>query len=152
MILQCFSDATLITESGTRLYGPGELVTLPIHEAVKVMNLASDHFKIVKPTPLLPGVTVCWILPDDRVQGPGIVVQLVDGSPPDRRLSVLIDGALCWIKEQVIVDINPWPAIDAKLEEACDHAISEGEESPKVLEVREWLCTHFDEDKDPWMR
>lgn len=146
MVLQCFSDATLITSSGTSLYGPGELVTLPTHEAVKVMNLASDHFKIVKPTPLMPGVAVCWSLPNDRVQGPAIV-QLVDGASPNRRISVLIkeEDELRWIREQDILDINPWPAIDAKLEEAADLMLCQGEESPKFIEIQEWVLANFGE-------
>lgn len=151
MILQALSDCTLIDSSGTRLYGPGELVTLPMHDALKVMNLAQAHFKIIKPTPVIPGVAVCWILQTDRVQGPGIV-QLVAGTPLTRLIAVLKEGELLWISEQSVIDIDPWPAIDAKLEEAVDHAIRDGEESPKVTAVREWLCTHFDEDKDPWMR
>lgn len=145
MLLQVLSDCTINGPFGFRVYGPGELLTLPARDALKVMILEPDHFKIIKPTPLIPGVVVCWLLPDDSAQGPG-VVQLINGDPPNRRLSVLIDGELRWIHERDIIAIDPWPAIDAKLEEAVDHALSEGDESPKVLEVREWLSAHFDED------
>ncbi|MBI5673487.1 MAG: hypothetical protein HZC50_09660 [Nitrospirae bacterium] len=129
----------------TRLLGPGELIELPSHLALKVLLKEPDHFKILKPLPMLPGVAVRWLLPDDTAQGPGLV-QLVDGEPPNRQISVLHEEKLCWIHERDIVEIDPWPAIDAKLDETLERAISEGEESPKVLEVREWLCTHFDED------
>lgn len=146
MLLLCFSDVTLITESGTSLIGPGETVNLPAPDALKVMGEASAHFKILAPTPLLPGVAVCWSLSDDRVQGPGIVAQIVGDSSPDRRLSVSIDEAQYWIAERDIVDINPWPAIDAKLEDAWPYLLVDGDESPKVQEVRAWLATHFDDD------
>lgn len=145
MRLQCFSDCTLIDSSGTRLIGPGEIVSLPIEDAVKVMNLVSTHFKILSPTPLLPGVAVCWTL-NDQVQGPGIVLQ-VEGLEPVRVLSVETDGQLHRIAEPSVIDIDPWPAIDAKLEEAVDHVIRDGEDSPKVIEIREWLSTHFDDDR-----
>ncbi|MDF0674236.1 MAG: hypothetical protein P0120_07815 [Nitrospira sp.] len=151
MVLQCFSDCTLIAESGTRLIGPGELVMLPAREALRVMELARAHFKIVKPTPLLPGVVVCWASPDGCVKGPGIV-QLVDGHLPDRRISVLNETGLRWICEEAVVDIDPWPAIDAKLEEAVDYVLLEGYESPKFIAVCDWIRTHFNEDKDLWTR
>ncbi len=146
MILQSFCDCTLRDESGTRLIGPGELVTLPTETALKVMIDAPEHFKIIKPTPLLGGVAVCWALSDGRMHGPGIV-QEVEGNSPNRRIAVVSDTGILWIDERNVIDINPWPAIDAKLEESVDHVIAYGEEAPKVLEVREWIYTHFDEDR-----
>ena len=145
MILQVLSDCTINGPCGFRMYGPGELLTLPAYQAVRVVNLEPEHFKIMKPTPLIPGAAVRWLLPDDTAQGPG-AVQLVDGEPPNRRISVLIDGELRWIHERDITEVDPWPAIDAKLEEAVDVVILEGEESPKVLAIREWLVTHFEEE------
>ena len=150
MVLQCFSDVTLIRESGTSLHGLGETLDLSLHEAVKVMNEAARHFKIVSPVPLLPGVAVCWSLPDGRMEGPGTVLT-VDGQAPHRMLCVTNDETICSVEEADLVDIDPWPAIDARLEEAVDHAILEGEESPRLRKVREWLATHFDENKDQWM-
>lgn len=143
MRLQCFSDCTLIDSTGTRLIGPGEVISLPMHDAVKVMCLAHERFKILSPTPLLPGVAVCWSL-EDRVQGPGIVM-LVEGSAPARMLLVEHDGQLHRIAEQSVGDIDPWPAIDGKLEEQLQFILSEGLESEKVKEITEWVCTHFDE-------
>lgn len=145
MVLQCFSDVTLVTKSGTSLHGPGERLELSLHEAVKVMLYAPQHFKIVAPLPLLPGVVVCWSLPDGRVVGPGTVLT-VEGQPPHRMVFVTNHAALCSVKEADLVDVDPWPAIDARLEEAVDHAIVEGKESPRLREVREWIATHFDED------
>jgi hypothetical protein len=150
MTLQALSDITLVSESGVRLYGPGELVTLPIHEAMKTMLAAAKHFKIVKPTPLISGVTVRWLSDDDCVRGPG-VVSMVDGSHPDRRVAVQMEGELRWIRERDLVEIDPWPAIDAKLEDAWPYLAIEGEESPKVIEVRDWMLAHFD-DREPWKR
>ncbi len=63
-----------------------------------------------------------------------------------RTVAVQVNGALSWVYERDIVEIDPWPVIDAKLEEAVDYAIREGEDSPKVLEIREWLNTYFEED------
>lgn len=84
---------------------------------------------------------------DDTAQGPGIV-QLVDGERPNRRISVLIEGELRWIHGWDITEIDPWPAIDGKLEEAVDHVIQEGEESRKLRAIQEWLHANFDEDGD----
>ncbi len=47
MVLQAFSDVTFIDENGTRLFGPGEILTLPMPDALKAMNLAHEHFKIL---------------------------------------------------------------------------------------------------------
>lgn len=146
MVIQALSDTTLIDSSGTRLFGVGEKLILPTRDAVKVMLQAPAHFKILEPTPIIPGVALCWSLPDDRVQGPG-TVQLVKGCRPHRVITVLHEGALLWIAEQSIIDIDPWPAIDAKLENAWPYLFIDGEESPKFIEVREWLFAHFDEDK-----
>lgn len=143
--LQVLSDCTITGPFGFRMHGPGELLTLPVHEALKVMNLEPSHFKIMSPTPLIAGVAVRWLLPDDRVQGPGLV-QLVDGDYPDRRISVLLDGELRWIHERDIVEIDPWPAIDARLEEMADYYLIDGDESPKVQDCREWLVAHFGEE------
>lgn len=153
MLLQALSDCVINIHDPlvTRLLGPGELIELPAHLAMKLLQYEPDHFKILKPLPLLPGVAVRWLLPDDTAQGPGMV-QLVDGEPPNRQIAVLHEEKLWWIHERDIVEIDPLPAIHSKLDEALERVISEGEESPKVMEVREWLCTHFDEDKDPWMR
>ncbi len=150
MILQVLSDCTITGPFGFRLYGPGELLTLPAYLAVRVVNLEPQHFKIMKPTPLIPGVAVRWLLPDDTAQGPG-AVQLVDGERPNRRISVLIDGELRWIHERDIIEVDPWPAIDAKLEEAVDHLILEGEASPKLIPIQEWLVANFDEDQEQWI-
>ncbi len=121
------------------------MLDLPLGEAVKVMNEASKHFKIIAPLPLLPGVMVCWSLPDGRTEGPGTVLT-VEGRMPHRMLSVTNDEAICLVEEADLVDINPWPLIDSMLEEGVDRLIVEGEESPRIREVREWLTTHFDED------
>lgn len=146
MVLQCFSDVTLVTKSGTSLHGPGERLELSLHEAVKVMLYAPQHFKIVAPLPLLPGVVVCWSLPDGRIAGPGTVLT-VEGRMPHRMLSVTSAEAICVVEEAGLVDIDPWPALDAKLDEEVDHFILEGEESPRRHEVHEWLETHFGEDE-----
>lgn len=151
MILQVLSDCTINGPFGFRMCGPGELLTLPAHEAVKVVNLEPEHFKIVKPTPLISGVAVRWLMDDDRLQGPGIV-QLVDGVHPDRTIAVQVDSDLRWICERNITEIDPWPAIDAKLDEAFESVTRDGATSSKVTEVREWLSAHFDECTDSWIR
>jgi hypothetical protein len=151
MILQVLSDCTLNVNGDFRLYGPGELLTLPAYLAVRVVNLEPQHFKIMKPTPLIPGVAVRWLSPDDTAQGPG-AVQLADGEWLNRRILVLIDGELRWIHERDITEVDPWPAIDAKLEEAVDHLILEGEASPKLVPIQEWLIANFEEDGDPTIR
>ena len=153
MVLQALSDCVINIHDPlvTRLLGPGEIIELPAPLALKLLQYEPDHFKILKPLPMLPGVAVRWLLPDDTAQGPGMV-QLVAGESPYRQIAVLHEEKLWWIHERDIVEIDPRPAIHSKLDEALARVISEGEESPKVLEVREWLCAHFDEDKDPWMR
>jgi len=146
MILQCFSDVTLVTKSGTSLHGPGERLELSFHEAVKLMLYAPQHFKIVAPLPLLPGVAVCWSLLDGRMEGPGTVLT-VEGRMPHRMLSVTNAEAVCVVEEADLVDIDPWPALDAKLDEELDHVILEGEDSPRCHEVREWIVANFGEDE-----
>jgi hypothetical protein len=144
MILQVLSDCTINGPFGFRMCGPGELLTLPVHHAVRVVSREPNHFRILKPTPLLPGVEVCWLMDDDRVQGPGRV-ELIDGNKPNCRVAVLYEGALCWIHERNVFDINPWPLLDAKLEEQLALFFHEGPESPKLLDITEWVLTHFDE-------
>lgn len=151
MILQALSDCTIKDPSSYYVLGHGELLTLPVHLSIQILLAAPDHFKIVKPTPLIPGVAVRWLLSDDREQGPGIV-QLVDGVHPDRRTSVLVAGDLRWIHERDIIEIDPWPAIDERLDGIMEHFVIDGKESPKVIEVAEWLHTHFDEHQDLWQR
>lgn len=145
MILQVVSDCVINGPSGCHVCGPGELLTLPVHQAMKVLCLEPEHFRIVAPTPLIPGVAVRWLLPDDTAQGPG-AVQLVDGERPNRRISVLIDGELRWIHERDITEVDPWPAIDARLEEVWPFLLIDGETSPRVAEMRAWMIQHFDDD------
>lgn len=147
MVLQAFSDVTFIDETGTRLLGPGEIVNLPLHDAIMTMTLAHKHFKILSPTPLLVGVAVCWRLHDERVRGPAIV-RLIEGNPPNRIVAVQADRELLWISEQSVIDSNPWPLIDATLVELYDAELLRGGlESPQIREVMEWLVRHFGEDR-----
>ncbi|MBL8073698.1 MAG: hypothetical protein JNL29_04970 [Nitrospira sp.] len=145
MVLQAFSDVTFIDETGTRLLGPGEIVNLPLHDAIMTMTLAREHFKILSPTPILLGVTVCWSLHDNRVRGPAIV-QMIEGSHPNRQLALEAEGELLWISEHSVIDCDPWPLIDATLVELHGVSFREGWESPKILEVLKWIATHFDAD------
>lgn len=153
MIIQALNDCTITIKdpAGYYVLGIGELLTLPLHLAIQVLLGAPDHFKVVKPTPLIPGVAVCWLLPDDRRQGPGIV-QLVDGVHPDRTVAVQVESGLRWIHERDIISVDPWPVIDERLDGIVEHFLIDGEENPKVIEVQEWLFTHFDDSEDPWKR
>lgn len=145
-MLQVLTDCDISgLDGGYRILGVGELLTVPAHQALKMLCLAPEHFRIMKPTPLLPGVAVRWLLPDDSSLGPGIV-QLLDGEPPNRQLSVLLDGELRWIHERDVFDIDVWPAIDVKLEKAVDLFLSYGEESPKFIEIQEWVLANFSEE------
>lgn len=148
MLLQALSDCTITIRDPASYYvlGQGELLTLPSYLAIQVLFEKPDHFKILKPTPLIPGVAVRWLLSDDRVQGPGLV-QLVDGLAPDRTIAVQIEGELRWIHERDLIEIDPWPAIDERLDGIVEHFVIDGEESPQVLKVQEWLFTHFDDDE-----
>lgn len=146
MTLQVLKDCTINGPFGFRIVGPGEILTLPGHQAVQVVNLEPEAFRIMSPTPLIPGVVVRWLLHDDTAQGPGSV-HLVDGTQPDRRVSVQTGAALRWIHERDITDIDPWPAIAAKMEEATEHVLREGIECPQVLAIHEWVHTHFGEEK-----
>lgn len=145
MVLQAFSDVTFTDENGTRLFGPGEILTLPMPDALKAMNLAHEHFKILSPTPIVLGAAVCWSSQRDCVRGPAIV-QLIEGCVPNRRIAVEVEGEIFWIAEESVTDVDPWPAIDARLEAMVEYMLIDGDESPKIQEVREWLVTHFDDD------
>lgn len=150
MVIQCFSDCIWRNESGTRLIGPGEVVTLPIEEVLLAMLDGEKHFKILQPTPLLVGVAICWSLSDGHVRGPAIA-QLIEGTSPNRVIAVLDDGELATIHEQSVIDCDPWPAIFSKLKEAYPYWLNNGPESPVVRSMREWIYQHFD-DREPWMR
>jgi len=145
MVLQAFSDITFIDETGTRLFGPGEVVNLPLHDAIMAMTLAREHFKILSPTPILLGVTVHWGLQDDHVRGPAIV-QMIEGTLPNRQFAVQAEGELIWISEHSVIDCDPWPLIDATLAEMHDVFLREGWKSPKILDGLKWIATHFDAD------
>ena len=146
MILQVLSDVTINGPFGFLVYGPGEIIDLPVHQAVRIVDLEPTHFKIVKPTPLLAGVEVRWLLPDDTPQGPG-TVELVAGERPNRNVAVMCSGALRWVDERDLIEIDVWPLINKKQEEAVDYAICDGLESPKLREIQEWLGTHFGDEK-----
>lgn len=90
MLLQTLDDVTITIKDDPPyafVLGRGETFTLPAHLALKVVLEAPKSFRIMQPTPLLPGVAVCWLSGDDSVHGPG-TVQLVDGGSPNRRISV----------------------------------------------------------------
>lgn len=146
MVLQVLNDVTITIKDPPRAFvlGPGEILTLPAYLAVRVVLEDPRAFRIMNPTPLIPNVAVRWLLPDDTVQGPG-TMQLVDGEPPNRRISVQIGEELRWIHERDIVEIDPWPAIDAKLDEGADHLEIDGPESPRLVEIQEYLLRHFDD-------
>ncbi|MDR4470103.1 MAG: hypothetical protein MRJ68_17680 [Nitrospira sp.] len=145
MILQVLSDVTINGPFGFLMYGPGELIDLPVHQAVRIVDLEPTHFKIVKPIPLLAGVEVRWLLSNDRPQGPGIV-ELVAGERPNRNVAVMCSGALRWVEERDLIEIDVWPLINKKQEEAVDYAIRDGLDSPRLREIQEWLMTHFGDD------
>lgn len=145
MTLQVLKDCTINGPFGFRIVGPGEILTLPCHQALKLVHLEPEAFRIMSPTPLIPGAAVRWLLPDDTVQGPG-TVHLVDGTQPDRLVSVQLGADLCQIHERDITDIDPWPAIERKLGEAVDFANLEGQDSPQFLEIGDYLVRHFDDD------
>lgn len=144
MILKAFADVTYISERGTSLYGIGEHLDLPLNEAYATLSRFPAHFKITAPTPLLVGVEICWRV-HDRLEGP-CVVQLLDGCAPARRVAVQIDERLCWVEEACIVDINPWPLLDALVEQLYECAVTEGQESPRVAAVVAQMIAAFGED------
>lgn len=119
---------------------------LPLDCALRLLCGEPRCFNIVSPTPLLPGAAVRWRLPGGRVQGPGFV-QLIDGVHPDRQISVLLRDDLRWIHERDILEIDPWPAIDTKLDEFVPYILADGGESAKAQELNEWLATHFGEEE-----
>lgn len=89
MLLQTFDDVTIkiMDPPHDFVLGPGDIFTLPTYLALRVVLEAPKSFRIMQPAPLLPKVSVRWLSGDDSVRGPGIV-QLVDGEPPNRRISV----------------------------------------------------------------
>lgn len=145
MVVQALCDVTFISERGTSLYGIGEHIVLPLNEAYKALSRFPAHLKIVEPTPLLAGVEICWSV-QDRLEGP-CVVQLLDGCAPERKAAVQIDDRLCWVEESCIVDINPWPLLDALVQQLCERVIAEGQESPRVAEVVAQMIAAFGEDE-----